>query len=123
MPGRDGGSAPQPRRRVLRLRREFFDHLAAGRKTVEVRVCDPEREGIAPGEQILFTCESQEVLAEVVRVARYRDFHSLLAAEPIGRINPGLTREQQLAVLREIYPPAKEALGALAIRITVLRQT
>ncbi|WP_411123895.1 ASCH domain-containing protein [Streptomyces sp. x-19] len=106
----------------LNLFRHYFDLVAAGRKSIEVRVRYPHLEDLAAGHLIRFwikgtgeTCE-----ARVTRVARYDDFEALLDGEGPANINPMASREQQLADIRSIYPPEKEALGALAIGIELV---
>lgn len=42
----------------------------------------------------------------------------MLDHEPVASINPEASRDEQLANLRLIYPPEREALGVLAIGIT-----
>jgi ASC-1-like (ASCH) protein len=56
----------------------------------------------------------------VKRVTEYPDFEALLDGEGPANVNPTSTREQQLANIRGIYSPEKEALGALAIEIELL---
>ncbi|MEU9399177.1 ASCH domain-containing protein [Streptomyces sp. NPDC048242] len=103
----------------LRLYRQYFDLVASGEKTVEVRVKYPHLADLAPGDVIRFhvkggddTCE-----VEVGRVTEYPSFEALLDGEGPGGINPTVTRERQLADIREIYPREKEGLGVLAIEI------
>ncbi|KND34159.1 hypothetical protein IQ63_17055 [Streptomyces acidiscabies] len=48
---------------------------------------------------------------------QYLDFEALLDGEGPAGINPTAARDEQLADIRAIYPPDKEALGALAIEI------
>lgn len=48
---------------------------------------------------------------------RVPDFEALLDGEGPSHVNPTATRDQQLADIRTIYGPEKEALGALAIEI------
>ncbi|MET8720046.1 ASCH domain-containing protein [Streptomyces misionensis] len=105
--------------RELNLYRRYFDLVAAGVKTVEVRVRYPHLADLAAGDVIRFRVKGTEETCEVTveRVTEYPDFASLLDGEgPVG-VNPAATRERQLADLRAIYPPEKEALGALAIEI------
>lgn len=107
------------RRHELNLYRRYFDLVAAGRKTIEVRVRYPHLADMAAGDTIRFrikgTIETCDV--RVLRVAEYPDFEALLDGEGPANVNPSSTREQQLANIRAIYPPEKEALGALAIEI------
>lgn len=110
--------------RHLNLYRRYFELVAAGEKSVEVRVRSPRLAGIAPGDTIRFhirgTSEACDV--RVTRVAEYPDFEALLDGEGPENVNPNKTREQQLASIRSIYGPEREALGALAIGIELMRE-
>jgi len=103
--------------REMSLYRRYFDLVASGRKTIEVRVQYPNLRKLAAGEHIRFICGGDECLTVVKRVARYSSFDRMLDAEGPERVNPDSPREQQLANIRRIYGPEKEALGVLAIEI------
>ncbi|WP_406169047.1 ASCH domain-containing protein [Streptomyces canus] len=111
-----------PRVRELNLYRQYFDLVAAGTKTIEVRVKYPHLADLAAGDVIRFrikgTDETCEV--EVKRVTEYTDFEALLVGEGPANVNPTASRDEQLANIRAIYPPEKETLGALAIRIELI---
>jgi ASC-1-like (ASCH) protein len=104
----------------LTLYRDSFDLISSGRKQIEVRVSYPKFRDMAPGQRIRFSSEGVQCLARVERVARYSSFEELLDAEGVDRVNPDLGRDQQLKRIRSIYPPEKEALGPLAIELTLL---
>ncbi|MFB7461737.1 ASCH domain-containing protein [Streptomyces sp. NPDC056188] len=105
--------------RELNLYRRYFDLVAAGTKTIEVRVKYPHLADLAAGDIIRFrikgTTETCDV--RVKRVTEYCDFEALLDGEGPANVNPTATRERQLTNIRAIYPPEKEAFGALAIEI------
>jgi ASC-1-like (ASCH) protein len=103
--------------REMNLYRRYFDLVADGSKTIEVRVQYPNLCNLAAGDHIRFVCGKDECLTRVVRVARYASFELMIDAEGPGRVNPTSPREQQLANIRRIYGPEKEALGVLAIEI------
>ncbi|MBY8888572.1 ASCH domain-containing protein [Streptomyces sp. PTM05] len=108
--------------RELNLYRRYFDLVAAGRKTTEVRVKYPHLADLAAGDVIRFRVKGTDETCDVLvkRVNGYPDFEALLDGEGAANVNPTATREEQLASIRAIYPPEKEALGALAIRIELL---
>ncbi|WP_206061803.1 hypothetical protein [Nonomuraea basaltis] len=54
-------------------------------------------------------------------MARSTSFEEMLDAESAANVNPDSPREQQLANIRRIYGPEKEALGVLAIEIELLQ--
>ncbi|MEV4093375.1 ASCH domain-containing protein [Streptosporangium saharense] len=103
--------------REMNLCRRYFDLVANGTKTIEVRVRYPKFHDLAAGDHIRFVCGPDEALTRVRRVAHYSSFEELLDAEGPERVNPTSPRDRQLTALRHIYGPEKEALGVLAIEI------
>ncbi|MFJ3613336.1 ASCH domain-containing protein [Streptomyces hydrogenans] len=105
--------------RELHLYRRYFELVAAGTKTIEVRVKYPHLADLAAGDTIRFRVKGTDETCdvEVLRVTEYPDFEALLDGEGPSHVNPTATRDQQLVNIRAIYGPEKEALGALAVRI------
>ncbi|MFI5883558.1 ASCH domain-containing protein [Streptomyces sp. NPDC051554] len=108
--------------RELNLYRRYFDLVAAGEKTTEVRVKYPHLTDLAVDDVIRFRIKGTDETCDVLvrQVTEYPDFEALLDGEGPANVNPTATREEQLANIRTIYPPEKEALGALAIKIELL---
>lgn len=100
--------------------KRYFDLIATGRKITEIRVNDSSRKKIKVGSLIRFRCQSDEVLTRVTRVARYTTFDEMFDHEAVASVNPLATREEQLANIRQIYPPEREALGVVAIGIELV---
>jgi ASC-1-like (ASCH) protein len=100
--------------------KRYFDLIAAGRKTIEIRVNDSSRRKIKNGSLIRFRCQSDQVLTRVTRVARYDTFDEMFDHEELTSVNPLATRAEQLANIRQIYPPEREALGVVAIGIELV---
>jgi len=98
---------------TLNIRGEYLNLILDGRKTIEVRVAYPRFNGMAAGDTIRFNGEHEY---QVAKVARYPDFEALVQAEDPRRMYP-TDPDNLLTVLREIYPPEKEALGVLAIHL------
>ncbi|MEV4114982.1 ASCH domain-containing protein [Nonomuraea sp. NPDC049695] len=109
------------RAREMNLYRRYFDLVAAGRKSIEVRVQYPNLRNLAAGDHIRFVCGRDDALVRVKRVSRYTSFEEMLDAEGPANVNPDSPREQQLADIRRIYGPEKEALGVLAIELELLQ--
>ncbi|GGZ88573.1 ASCH domain-containing protein [Streptomyces bluensis] len=105
--------------RELNLYRQYFDLVAAGTKTIEVRVKYPHLADLTVGDIIRFRIKGTDETCDVKvkRVTEYPGFAALLDGEGPANVNPTATRDQQLNNIRAIYPPEKEALGALAIEI------
>ncbi|MFB6582304.1 ASCH domain-containing protein [Streptomyces sp. NPDC056402] len=106
----------------LNLYHQYFELVASGTKTIEVRVKYPHLENLKAGDRIEFHIKDTEERCEVevLRVAEYPSFEALLDGEGAEKVNPSASREQQLANIRGIYGPEKEALGALAIEIKLI---
>jgi ASC-1-like (ASCH) protein len=100
--------------------KRYFDLIASGQKTTEIRVNDSSRRKIKVGSLIRFRCRDEEVLTRVTRVARYTSFEEMFDHEPVASVNPTATREEQLANIRQIYPSEREALGVVALGIELV---
>lgn len=109
--------AARPRAHEMGIYKRYFDLIATGHKTTEVRVNDSSRRKIKEGSLIRFKCRHDEVLTRVTRVARYPNFEEMFDHESVTSVNPTATREEQLHNIRQIYPPDREALGVVAIGI------
>jgi HAD superfamily hydrolase (TIGR01509 family) len=104
--------------KTLWLRQPYLDQILAGDKTVEVRVGYDNIRRLQPGDRLHLNGRH---LAEIRRVAHYDDFEALVAAEDADAIAPGLAPDELLQALRNLYGPKKEALGAVALEVTLCR--
>lgn len=109
----------------MRLAPRWLEAIAAGRKTVEVRVADTKREQIAAGDEIVFEAAGgvsavQWVSVAVVAIRRYADFDQLAAGEdPAAILGEPSTSAALISQLRGLYHRDRERLGALALRLHV----
>jgi ASC-1-like (ASCH) protein len=112
----------QPKREI-NIRKEYLKLITDGVKTVEVRVGYPRMRSIQPGQELTFVSGDQRVPTAVKRVTEYSSFEEMLDREDARSIGGDLgeSRENLLAVIRNIYPPEKERLGVLAIEIELVR--
>ncbi|HEY4008281.1 MAG TPA: ASCH domain-containing protein [Pseudonocardia sp.] len=97
--------------------KRYFDLIATGRKTTDIRVNDSSRRKIKKGSLIRFRCQGDDVLT---RVTRYPSFREMFDHESVASVNPLATRDEQLANIRQTYPPEREALGVVAIGIELV---
>ena len=81
------------------------------------KVTSPAKLAIRAGDFIRFTSAGESLVTRVIRTTRYPDFPALNAEEDPGAINPRTDRAGLLQILRELYSPQRERLGALAIEI------
>lgn len=82
------GSLIRPRAHEMGIYKRYFDLIASGRKTVEIRVNDSSRRRITEGNLIRFRCRDEEVLTRVTRVARYHSFEEMFDHEPVTASTP-----------------------------------
>ncbi|MFF7733495.1 NUDIX domain-containing protein [Streptomyces sp. NPDC007984] len=115
VPGPTTGGEPQEHH--MHLLGRYYRQVEAGRKTIEVRVATPTKRTVAVGDTVVFHDRDtgRELDVIVQRITLYPSFKDLLRAEDTARINPDGPPDELLANLRDIYPPAKEALGVLAL--------
>lgn len=103
--------------RQMRLKKRYLDMMRAGRKTLEVRVGYDSVSTIKPGEQIAFLSREDRIVREVKAVRRYKDFNKMMENEDYTRILPDMKKDEVDRMLREIYPPNKEALGVIVLEV------
>ncbi|MDL4770720.1 hypothetical protein [Actinomadura xylanilytica] len=96
---------------VWRSARSSTSNSAAAARTANMKA----------GDHIGFVCGRDDAFTRVKRVARYASFEEMLDVEGAANVNPDSPREQQLANIRRIYGPEKEALDVLAVEIELLQ--
>lgn len=109
--------ATRERAREMPIYKRYFDLIASGGKTIEVRVAYPSNKRLTAGQLLKFTCRGEECLTRITRVAHYRSFEEMFDHENVTSVNPTANRAEQLANIRLIYPAEKEALGVIAIHV------
>ncbi|MFC9067165.1 MULTISPECIES: ASCH domain-containing protein [Streptomyces] len=110
-----------PSEHSLTIRKPYFDLIASGAKTIEVRVGYPKIRKIVAGDSLRITCADESLTTRVTAVKRYDSFTTMLDTEDPAAIGgPDMTHAQLVAVIREIYPPEKEALGVFAVHLALL---
>jgi len=103
--------------KTLWVREPYLGQILAGLKTVEVRVGYDNIRRLQPSDHLKL---NDRHLFAIRRVGRYADFEELLAHEDPAAIAPDLPPDQLLATLRQLYPPEREALGAVALEVAPL---
>ncbi|MEU8785957.1 ASCH domain-containing protein [Streptomyces sp. NPDC048637] len=111
---------PQPAEYSLNIRKPYFDLIAAGAKTIEVRVGYPKIRKIAAGDTLRISCGDDTLTTRITQVNEYESFKAMLGAEDPAAIGgPDMTHDELVAAIRDIYPPEKEALGAFALHLAL----
>ncbi|WP_244177216.1 ASCH domain-containing protein [Streptomyces albus] len=112
----------QPAEHSLTMREPYFDLIASGAKTVEVRVGYPKIRRITAGDLLRITCADRVLTTRVTAVNAYDSFAAMLAAENPTEIGgPDMSHAELVAAIRDIYPPEKEALGVFALHLDLTR--
>lgn len=70
---------------TMKLRREPFEKIASGRKTIELRLYDEKRQQIKVGDRILFrnTATDETLTATVMKLLRFDSFEELYKSLPL----------------------------------------
>ncbi|MGW1279006.1 ASCH domain-containing protein [Streptomyces tsukubensis] len=114
-------SDSRPRGHSLTIRKPYFDLIATGAKTTEVRVGYPKIRRITAGDTLTITCAEESVTTRVTAVKEYESFGAMLDTEDLAAIGgPDMTHDQLVAAIRGIYPPDKEALGVFVLRLALV---
>ena len=100
--------------KTLWIKDEYLAQILAGRKTVEVRVAYSNVACLKPGDSLLLNDTHHYIIR---RIGRYANFEELLEHEDAHAIAPEVPPGELLKKMRAIYPPEKEALGAVALEI------
>ncbi|GAA2339151.1 MULTISPECIES: ASCH domain-containing protein [Streptomyces] len=112
-----------PSEHTLNIRKPYFDLISQGTKTIEIRVGYPKIRKFKPGDLLCFISGDATVQTRVTAITEYRSFEEMLDAEESAAIGGhSMTRDELLAAIREIYPAEKEALGAFAIHIELVKK-
>ncbi len=102
------------RSKTLWIREPYLSQILDGRKTVEVRVGYDNLRRLEPGDRLKL---NDQHLVTIRRISRYAGFEELVAHEDPSAIAPDLPAGELLPALRELYPPEKEVLGAVALEV------
>lgn len=105
---------------VMRIKREDFCQLIDGRKSLEVRVGYANIKKIKKGETVSFEDYGTNSFL-VKRVSNYASFSEMLDFEGVEKAMPGMTYDDALLKLMEVYSPEKEALGVYVFELKHLK--
>lgn len=110
---RNGDCVPK---RTLWVKKEFFDLIVSGNKTLEIRVAFPVFKLIKRGDLINL---NNRAMIRIKDVRAYPDFETMLSHEKASQILPGSNQEKVLGLLKSLYPPQKEKLGVVVFEIEI----
>ncbi|NJE30162.1 ASCH domain-containing protein [Thermococcus sp. 18S1] len=98
------------------LQEEYLKAIAEGRKRIEGRLYDEKRQGIRPGDEIIF---ENKLVCVVKDVRVYSSFREMLEKEGLENVLPGVgSVEDGVRVYRRFYSEEKERkYGVAAIEV------
>ncbi|KUH33817.1 isomerase [Thermococcus celericrescens] len=98
------------------LQEEYLKAIAEGRKRIEGRLYDEKRQGIRPGDEIVF---ENKLVCVVKDVRVYSSFREMLEKEGLENVLPGVgSVEDGVKVYRRFYSEEKERkYGVAAIEV------
>lgn len=99
-----------------RIKKEYYNMIVAGTKTLEVRVGYPDIRRVKAGDTITFS-DYSNIQFNIVRVTRYNDFPDMLDNEDSKKAIPGVSKYKALGMYQAIYDESKEALGVYVFEL------
>ena len=108
----------------MKLRKEPFDAIKSGRKTVELRLYDEKRRAVKEGDEIGFTCvENGEKLTATVSAVRvFKDFYELFSAYDSEKLGYGEGEMADASDMLAYYTPDQIAeYGVVGIELADVR--
>lgn len=102
-----------------RIKRQYFDQLISGKKTLEIRVGYRSVQRIQAGDTITFENYGPNRFL-VTRVSIYPNFQKAFAAEDLRKALPYLSPAAARRAYRKIYPPQREKLGIYVLELECL---
>lgn len=116
---------PDPVTHSMRLRKEHFEKMKVGEKTVEMRQLDAKRKSIRIGDRICFSCAEAPAMrleALVSGIYVYPDFESLCEDfSPYELGFDGNSTEYICNYMKNLYSPGKsDGRQAVAVRVELI---
>lgn len=111
----------------MNLQPEPFEKIQTGQKTIELRLNDPKRRKIQPGDTIEFLnlgAPSEKIRVRVVAVHRFDSFEELYRTLPLTRCGYGPDDCPDPKDMDRYYSRKEQnRYGAVGIEITVLEKS
>ncbi len=108
----------------MKLAKEAFAAIKAGRKTIECRLFDEKRQKVAVGDEIIFTESENEkdtIRTEVTALYQYPSFAELFAKHDTVLFGGERDRQLLLKHIEKFYSASdEETYGVLGIRLKLM---
>ena len=106
----------------MNLRREPFEKIKSGKKSVELRLYDEKRRKIKSGDIVEFTSESGEkITARVIAMHVFANFEELYKSVPLEKCGYEDTQKASHTDMYAFYTPEEEKVcGVVGIELKVV---
>ncbi len=106
--------------KTVTIKQEYLEMIKDGKKTLEIRVGYPNILSTHIQDQLLLVSGPERQVVIVKDIRKYNAFETMLEKEDYNKVIPGLSKEDVLRKLKEIYPHEKESLGVIVIDIQTI---
>lgn len=102
--------------KTLRIKKQYFDQINTGSKTLEARVAYPDIKAIKPGQNIQFECSTHRIVKTVKAVRTHDSVLLMLNNEDVTKLIPKMSRQEAERVYDSIYSPNQvKGLGGMVV--------
>lgn len=107
----------------MNLKKQPFEMIKSGYKTIELRLYDEKRSLINIDDEIIFSCENEALTVKVLALHRFENFEALYKS--LDLLKCGYLPEELATAtpddMSEYYPPEKQKkYGVLGIEIELM---
>ncbi len=106
------------KRHTLRFRavdRATFDDIREGRKRVETRAATVKYRNIAPGDILVFICETEQFERQVATAEHFASVDDMLQRFTVSDISPQITDREALLRMYHGFPGYEEKIREFGI--------
>lgn len=115
----------QPSKKVERvykmpIRKQYFDLIRSGQKTVEGRIFSGDCKQMKAGDKILFFCGTNEITRTIRNIHVYDSFAEMLQHEGVGTCLPGVRSVERGVAIYHAIPNYRERAyrsGVVALQL------
>jgi ASC-1-like (ASCH) protein len=106
--------------RFAKGNKDTFEHIKAGRKTVETRAGTVRYRDIQKGDMLVCSCDGKKIQKKVKKVSHFKTIAMLIKKYKPELINPGTKTLKEMEAMYYGYPGYKEKIaeyGVLAFEL------
>ena len=101
---------------ALRIKRQYFDQIRNGLKTLEARVGYSNIRSIRPNTQIKFECGQDSFVKTVKAIRNHKTVAEMIISENLAKLLPDTNAQEAEKAYNSIYSPEKvKSLGGMVV--------